>query len=189
MAAERFDEQKERNMKKSSKAKGVIYLLFFIGLALGACHPSGQPLQFKSVKVFPSPVVGRIVTLKIVVISTHDEADVKFTLNTLEDEGNKIHLVGGDANWQGTLDANQPKTLQIAVCVLEEGSWPIEILVTSYLPDDNRWSDFNIIHLESSQETGRLILGKDYTFSQEEYAKRPTPRPIAVSSECSGNSK
>ena len=176
-------------MKKSSKAKSAICLLLFVGLALGACNPSDQPLQFKSVKVFPSPIVGRIVTIKVVVISTDDEADVKFTLDTLEDEGSNLHLVGGDAKWRGALNANRPKTLQIDVCVLKEGSWPIEILVTSYLPDGNVWSDFDILHLESSQETGRLILGKDFTFSQEEFAKRPTPRPIAVSSECSGNSK
>jgi len=176
-------------MKKSSKAKSVIFLLLFVGLVLGACNPSDQPLQIRSVKVFPSPIVGRIVTIKIVVISTDDEADVKFTLDTFEDEGNKIHLVGGDANWQGSLDANRPKTLQIAVCVLEEGSWPIEILVISFLPDGNGWSDIDTLHLESSQETGRLILGKDFTFSQEEFAKRPTPRPIEVSSECSGSLK
>jgi hypothetical protein len=176
-------------MKQPRKLRGVTYLLLFIGLVLSACNPADQPLQITSVKVFPKPVVGEVVTLEIVVMSTDDEADVKFTIDTLEYAGNKIHLVSGATNWQGSLVANQPNKFQVKVCVVEEGSWPVEFDVVSHLPDNNVWSDFETIHLESSLNSGKLIRGSDYTFSQEEYAKRPTPRPIAVSLECSGNMK
>ena len=176
-------------MKKSSKVNGMIKSLFFIGLVLNACTSARTPLQITSVTVFPKPIVGQIVTLEIEIMSTNDEADVKFTVDTRENLGNKVHLISGDTVWLGSLVANQPQKLQVKVCVVEEGSWPVQLFVVSYLPENNAWDDLEIIQLESSLDSGKLIQSKDYTFSQEEYAKRPTPRPITVSLECSGNSK
>jgi hypothetical protein len=136
------------------------------------------------------------VTLEVKIMSTDDEPYVKFSVDTREDLGNKVHLIGGDTIWQGSLTANQAQKLQVQVCVVEEGSWPVEFSVTTDSPDNpsgtksaaDGWSgsDVETIHLESSLESGILIRGSDYTFSQEEAAKRPTPRPITVSLECSG---
>ncbi len=179
--------QKEYNLNKSNKARCVANLVLFIGLILSACNPADQPLQITSVKVFPRPIVGRIVTLEIEIMSADDEADVKFTMDTLEYAGNKIHLVSGATSWQGSLVANQPQRFQVKVCVIEEGSWPVELYVVSYLPENNVWSDAETIHLESSLYWGKVIPGSAYTFDQEEYATRSTPRPITVSLECSGN--
>jgi hypothetical protein len=168
--------------------KKMTYYSLMVGLVLllGACNPAGQPLHITNVSVTPEPVVGRIVTLEVEIMSTEDEADVIFTVDTLESAGNKIHLVSGEPRWQGSLTANQPQVFQFSVCVVEEGSWPIDITVVSYLPNNNVWDDFEIIQIESSITSGRLIRGQDYTYSQEEAAQRPTPRPITVSPECSG---
>ena len=184
-------------MKKPNKAKGITNLSLFIGLVLISCypssyHPSGLPLNITSVKVFPEPVVGQIVTLEVKIMSTDDEPYVKFAVDT----GNEVHLIGGDTIWQGSLTANQAQKLQVQVCVVEEGSWPVEFSVTTVPSDRSKatesaadgWSGMDVerIQLESSLESGRLIRGSDYTISQEEAAKRPTPRPIVVSPECSG---
>lgn len=195
-------------MKKTRNTKGMLEALLVTGLiliTLTACEskpleitdaeigsaPAGQPLHITSIKIFPEPIVGEIATMEVEVISTEDETDVKFTVDTLESVGNKIHLVSGDANWQGSLAADQPKIFQVKICVTEEGSWPVRIFVSLLLPDkdNNLWYDFEIIQLESTLDLVKLIPSSKYTFSQEEYANRPTPRPIVVSSECSGNSK
>ena len=178
-------------MKESNKAKGIANLSLFIGLVLISCS-SGIPLNITSVTVFPEPVVGQIVTLEVKIMSTDDEPYVKFAVKT----GNKVHLIGGDTVWQGSLTANQAQKLQVQVCVVEEGSWPVEFSVTTVSPDSrvatqsaaDGWSgmDVETIQLESSLESGILIRDSDYTYSQEEQARRPTPRPIVVSPECSG---
>jgi len=153
---------------------------------LSACTPAGQPLQITNVSVSPEPVVGQIVTLDVEIMSTDDEKDVTFTLDTLESHGNKIHLVAGDPEWQGSLTANEPQSFQFSVCVLQEGSWPIRLRAISYLPDGNGWDAFETINLEGSLTSGRLIRSEDYTFSQEEQTRMPTPQPVSVSPECSG---
>ena len=83
-------------MKKSNKARRMANLSLFIGLVLISCSPSGGPLNITSVKVFPEPVVGEIVILEIEIMSTNDEPNVKFTVDTREHLGNKVHLIGGD---------------------------------------------------------------------------------------------
>lgn len=177
-------------MEKTRVQKKIQYLLLFIALAVSACSSSGgYPLNITSVKVFPEPIVGKIVTLEVEIMSVDDKAGVKFTIDTLEDTGNKIHLVSGDTSWQGSLVANQPKIFQVKICVIEEGTWPVRLYTALPLSDQEGGYDFDIIHLESTLDSGKFIPSSEYTFSQEEYANRPTPRPIAVSSECSGVSK
>jgi hypothetical protein len=179
-------------MKKTGKEKGIAVLLLFIGLVMSACNrnPSGgYPLNITSVKVFPEPIVGEVVTLEVEIVSVDDKVDVKFTIDTLEDTGNKIHLVSGEPTWQGTLTANQPKIFQVKICVMEEGSWPVRLYTALPSSDQEGGYDFEIIQLESTLDSGKLIPSSEYTFSQEEYTNRPTPRPIAVSQECSGSSK
>jgi len=171
------------------RKKTLFWISLTVSLLLGACNPADQPLRITGVTVTPDPVVGQIVTLEVEVMSTEDETDVVFTVDTLESAGNKIHLVSGEPRWQGSLTANQPEVFQFSVCVVEEGSWPIDITVVSYFPNNNGWADFEIIHLESSVTSGRLIRGQDYTYSQEEATQRLTPRPITVSPECSGQQK
>jgi hypothetical protein len=123
-------------MKTSIKTKFVINL-FLMELILNACTSSGIPLNITSVKVFPEPVVGQIVTLEVEIMATDDEPYVKFSVDTREEIGGKVQLIGGDTLWQGSLVANQPQKLQVKVCVLEEGSWPVEFVVVAYLPDND----------------------------------------------------
>ena len=177
------------------KTRGTINSFLFIALVLNACtsSASGLPLNIISVKVFPEPIVGQIVTLEVKIMSTDDEPYVKFSVKT----GNKVHLIGGDPIWEGSLVANQPQKLQVQVCVVEEGSWPVEFSASTGSPDNrvatqsaaDGWSGIAVetIQLESTLESGKLIRARDYRVYAGE--GRPTPRPFTVSPECSGISK
>ncbi|MGI0014053.1 MAG: hypothetical protein ACREBU_11510 [Nitrososphaera sp.] len=159
--------------------------LSLVAVLLSACSPAQAPLRISNVSISPEPIVGRIVDLQIEIMSTQDEPDVVFAVDSLENQGNKIHIVSGDTSWQGSLVANRPQSFQLSVCVVEEGIWPIEINARRVAEGD-KYFDFEIIHLKSSLASGELIREKDYTFSQDEYANRPTAQPATVSSECSG---
>ncbi len=162
---------------------------FLVSLALfilSACTPPSIPLNITNVTVSPDSVVGQIVTLEVEIMADNDEPNVVFTLDTLESAGSKIHLVSGASQRQVSLTAKQPQTFQVEVCVTQEGSWPTEVRAVAHHPDGSGWDDIETIHLESTLDSGKLIRSRDYTFSQEEYAKRPTPRPFEVSPECSG---
>ncbi|MGI0014052.1 MAG: hypothetical protein ACREBU_11505, partial [Nitrososphaera sp.] len=126
---------------------------------------SGASLQITEVTVSPSPTVGQTVDLSIKVLSTRDESAVNLTVNFLEDFDNKVDLVSGDTTWQGSLIANQPRVFHFLVMVTSEGTWPIEISARRISGDD-KYFDFEIIHLTSSLTSGELIREVDYTFSQ-----------------------
>lgn len=176
-------------LNRNKREWQVIGICVCVALLLSACSQAGVPLQITNVSVSPEPVVGQIVTLNVEIMSTNDEPDVTFTVNTLEDLGNKLHLVSGETEWAGSLTANQPRAFQFSICVWEEGSWPIEIGVVSRLHnnDDTIWTDGETVNLESSLDSGRLIRGRDFRINQDEV--KPTPRPVAVSPECSGQQK
>jgi len=161
-----------------------LFIVLALISVLSACAPRSEPLEITSIKVFPESIVGQIVTLEITVESAEDGDNVEFFADTLEYGGNKVHLIGGDTNWQGSLTANYPQTFQMSVCVVEEGTWPVEFTVRSIGRDG--WFDFERIHLESTLESGKLILSKDFTRDVEDFANRPTPRSFEVSIECSG---
>jgi hypothetical protein len=174
-----------RNTQPSSTrlAQGLLCSALF---TLTACTPPRQPLQITYVSVSPEPVVGEIVTLMVEVTADNDEPDVTFTVDTLESAGNMIHLVSGEPQRQASLAAGEPQAFSVQVCVVQEGSWPIEVRAVAHHPDGSLWDALETIHLESTLESGRLIRSKDYTFSQEDYATRATPRPFELSPECSG---
>jgi hypothetical protein len=163
----------------------VIGICVCAALVLNACGQAGVPLQITDVSVSPEPIVGRTVTLTVEIMSTHDEPDVTFTIDTLEEWGTKLHLVSGEPEWAGSLTANQPQSFQFSVCVWEEGTWPIELSAVSRLHDANNniWHAFEGIHLESSINSGRLIRGSEFRITGE---ATPIPHPVTVSPECSG---
>lgn len=175
-----------RNAHWVSVLRGVCVALLW--LTSCSSNSAKHPLQIIGVSISPEPRVGQIVTLEVQIMSTKDEADVSFLVNTLEKEiETKLRLVGGEAEWRGPLKANEVKTFRTKICVAQEGGWPIEVAAYSRLSEDqNKYLAFETIHLESTINSGRLIRSREYTFSQEEATRRPTPIPIQVSPECSG---
>jgi hypothetical protein len=153
----------------SNQTNSLGYADISAALLLSACHQEGIHLHITHLSVSPEPIVGQIVTLEVEIMSTHDEVDVIFIMDTLVEHRNRLHLVSGEPEWAGSLAANQPQTFQFSVCVQEEGSWPIELTAVSRMPDayDNIWHAFEIIHLESSKDSGRLIRGKDFTMGEQ----------------------
>ena len=175
---------------ETTHSRSSLRALVFGGilLVLNACTPPSQPLHITDVSVSPEPKVGEIVTLEVEIMTDNDEPDVTFTVDTLESAGNKIHLVSGDSEQQVSLVAKQPQTFQVEVCVVQEGSWPLRITAVAHHSDGSLWDAFEIIQLESTLESGKLIRSRNYTISDED-ANRPTPRPFEVSPECSGQPK
>ena len=120
-------------------------------------------------------------------MSTQAEADVTLTLTAPEEYGTKLHLVLGETEWAGSLTAHQPQAFQFSVCVREAGAWPIRINALLRLPDGNRWRALETIHLESSSGAGQLLRGQDFMVIVGKV--KPTPNPVTVSPECSGQSE
>lgn len=146
-------------------------------------HSSSYPVYFRNIYISPSPIVGRVSKLYVEIESKQNESEVDFSVDFFEEDGNKIHLVSGLTNWHGDLIANQPKVFVMEICITQEGVWPIDLSAGSI---DRPFIDYEIIHIDSTLEHGVLIRSRNYTYSQEEAARRPTPRPIDVSVECSG---
>jgi hypothetical protein len=123
------------------------------------------PLKITDISASPEPVIGQVVTVHVEIKSTEDEPDT--TIRVYLPRGVKLvggtEPYGGEAVWQGSLTANQPHTLQVAVCVLQEGSWPVRFSVVSRAPSGQIWDDSETIQLESTLESGRLIRARDFT--------------------------
>ena len=160
----------------------LLSVLVFSLLGLGACSPPTSPLRVSQVAVSPEPKVGQVVTLTIEIMSTEDQPEVLFTVDFLEGSGNKIHHIAGDTEWRGPLAANQPKSFELTACVLQEGTWPIDISVGRTAPGDH-YAALEIAHLKSSIDSGSLIRDKDWRGPGN---KTPVSRPATVSPECSG---
>ena len=159
----------------------ISLLLVLLSCRVGTIQ-SGKPLRITNVSVSPDPVVGRIVTLTVEIETDSTASDISLTIDTRENFGNKVHLVSGDASWQGFLGAKESKTIPFSLCAGEEGYWPVDLVVYSPSLHDG---DLEIIYLVSTITSGKL----DSNVSPKEIADRPTPRPVKVSPECSGLSE
>jgi hypothetical protein len=146
---------------------------------MASSYNSQYPVYFRNIYISPRPVVGQISKLYVEIASKQDVTEVGFEV----DFSNRIHLVSGTTNWHGDLNANQPKIFVMEICVTQEGVWPIHLTTGSVA---NPIIASETIHIDSTLEYGILIRSRNYTYSQEEAALRPTPRSINVSTECSG---
>jgi hypothetical protein len=146
--------------------------------------PLSEPLlQIIDVSVSPDPIVGQVTRLHVEVMSTEDEPDATIFVDLPEG----VKVVEGDLNWKGSLTANQPQTLEVSICVLYEGDWRLWIETYSMLAEDSSYEDAETLHIQSTTESARVILGADYTITQPPGGfNMPTPLPVTVSPECSG---
>jgi hypothetical protein len=162
-------------MNKSSKAKGMVKSLFFIGLilvTLTACE--SKPLQVTDVSVHPDPIIGQTAILRVEITSSNDEKDVT-TIVTLPDG---VKLMSGELEWKSSLTADQPQTHELELCVLYEGDWSLYISTYSTFTPTSSYGDAEILHLITNGNTVKVIHGKKYHVTQPSGGMiLPTPVP------------
>ncbi|MCB8990427.1 MAG: hypothetical protein H6664_03655 [Ardenticatenaceae bacterium] len=179
-------------------AKMIVSIAFAL-VWLTACNQVPPHPIITDAYISPDPVVGKIVTLHIEVMSGKDAADV--TISTLLPD--EINLVDGDLEWHGSLKANQPQVHEMSICVLRPGeNWRIYLGVASQLSETSSIGDGDILNIESTTDSARVIPSKDYRVTgpgnavtaiveaqnatAEAQHATPTPVPPTVSAECSG---
>ncbi|MGI0014054.1 MAG: hypothetical protein ACREBU_11515 [Nitrososphaera sp.] len=146
-------------MRTSKKC--FLTLLYLAPFLLSACG-SRFLLEITDISVSPDPVVGQVVTLHIEVMSTQDEPDATIFVELPEG----VKLVEGELTWNGSLVANQPQTHEVSICVLYEGEWRLWIETYSRLSETSTYVDAEILNIQSTAETARVILGRDYQVTQ-----------------------
>jgi hypothetical protein len=152
-------------------------------LWLSACTPPRQPLGVTALSVSPEPIVGRVTTLHIEVMSTHDEPDTRIEI-TLPAE---INLVKGSLTWKGALIANRPQVHELSICVLREGDWKIFIVPISQLSPSSSYGDMEILNVRSTTRSAEVVPGSKYRSPLWLPGfQTPTPAPVTVSPECLG---
>jgi hypothetical protein len=141
----------------------------------GACSPR-FPLRITEVSISPPPAVGEIAVLRIEVMSSEDEPDA--LIRVLLPVG--IRLVKGQTTWNGSLEADTPKVHELAICVLYEGEWKIDIDTRAYQSEDSSYGDEEILHIRNAGDTVDVISSSRYRYTQPPGGivnATPTPLP------------
>src|SRR4030042_653747 len=73
--------------------------LIAAAIFLTAC-PAAFPLSITAVSAAPDPVVGKVVTLEIEIVSTEDEDDLTLQIRPPD----AVRLIDGDLAWHGSQD-------------------------------------------------------------------------------------
>ena len=168
-------------LNRNQYAWHAVSICVCAALFLSACTPPGFPLKIRGISVSPEPIIGQVATLHVEVMSTDDEPDATILIELPEG----VKLVDGDLMWQGTLTANQPLTHEVSICVLYEGDWRLRIVAHSQLSEDSSYQDAESLHIQSTTESARAILGSDYRITQPPGGfDIPTPLPETPPAVC-----
>ncbi len=162
--------------------KSVYYYPFFL-IFLASCSSAPRlPIEISDVSASRPPVVGRLVDLNIEVRSIGDEPDAIVTLSLPP----AIHSTEGIKQWELALADNDPQILSTEICVLEEGSWLIDVGIAAYFDNGEfKYGDQGAIGLISSEDTAELLLEKDISFNQASQTETSSGTPMRVDpSEC-----
>ena len=155
--------------------------LIAAAIFLTAC-PAAFPLSIAAVSAAPDPVVGKVVTLEIEIVSTEDEDDLTLQIKPPD----AVRLIDGDLAWHGSLRAGQAVTHKVSLCVLYEGDWRIYVGAYSLLPDgQTKYADSETIHFISTGQTGRAVPGSEYSIIQGSPIPVLTPSPVPAPASCS----
>ncbi len=157
--------------------------LILVGvLFISSCSAPLLPIQISAVSASQPPTVGKLVDLFVEVRSIGDEPDVLLTLSFPP----VIYSTDEKPQWHLNLKDNAPQTISTEVCVLEEGSWLIDVGIAAYFGDgDFKYGDLRVIQIVSAENSAEVLLEKDITFSQAEQTQNAQVEPVRVSpSEC-----
>ncbi len=151
-------------------------------IALASCSAPRLPIEITGVTSSQPPVVGKLVDLFIEVRSIGDEPNVRVTLSLPP----TIYSPREEMKWQLDLSDDDPITLSTEICVLEEGTWLVDVGIASYFADGEfKYGDLRAIGVISSVNSAQLLLEKDITFSQAEQTQNAPRVPARVNpSDC-----
>jgi hypothetical protein len=143
-------------------------------LVLSACTQASFPIEITRVTVMPDPVVGQVATLRVEVVSSENEPDATILVELPAG----VKLMEGTLTWKGSLTANQPQVHELSICVLYEGDWRLWLQAHSQLAENSSYQDTETLHLISTTESARVVLGSDYRVTQPPGGSGPsTPLP------------
>jgi hypothetical protein len=170
-------------LNQTNRLWHVISICVCAILVLSACTPPSFPIEITVITVSPDPIIGQVATLHVEVMSTEDEPDTTILIELPEG----VKLMDGDLMWHGSLTANEVQAHEVSICVLYEGDWELWIEAHSQLSENSSYEDAETLHLQSTTESARVILGSNYHLTQPPGGfNMPTPLSVTGSPECSG---
>lgn len=173
----------------------VLMCPVFSLLLLAACRSQAKTVRVEA-EVFPEPVVGEIVTLRIEAISPKQGGDSVFTIY-FNEEINFLEVApewqvpaedrGAESlEWHGQVVAEDPSVHEFTFCVTKPGNWGIHIEAGV----GGKEFGENTLHILSTAESAQVIPSSEYGGSSTPPPKRtPTaiPEPVTISPECAGD--
>ena len=160
---------------------GILPILFS-SILLVSCAPR-LPIFIQDVWVSEPPTVGKIVRLGIRVKSISDEENIIVTMNFPD----TVAVIESPLRWEFGLKDKEEKAVFSDICVLESGSWLIDVGIASlYENGEMKYGDLRAIGVISYPSEARVLLEKDITYSQGAETQRSNYELVKVSvDECS----
>lgn len=153
----------------------TIIIVFFASIFLVSCAPS-LPVFVEEVWSLEPPEVGKIVTMGLRIKSVTDEENIVFVLAFPD----MIAVFDSPSRWEFGLKSRQEEIIHTDICVLETGSWLIDVSIASFFDDgEMKYGDRKVIGIVSYPSEAKVILEKDITYSQAvetERAKIPSEK-------------
>lgn len=162
------------NLFSTNHYKRLVGGLLWLLVLLSACSPPKFPLRIVDASISPDPVIGQTATLHVEVMSTKDEPDTTIQI----DLPPGIKLMTGELLWEGSLTANQSQSHEIAICVLYEGDWRLNIETYSLIPPNSGYEDSETLHLITTADTVRIVPGGAYRITQPPGGMVAFPTPL-----------
>ena len=142
-----------------------------------------MPIYIQDVWVSEPPTVGKIVRLGMKVTTIGDEENIVLTINYPE----TIAVIESPSYWDFGLKDKEEKEVFSDICVLESGSWLIEVGIASFFENgEMKYGDLRAIGVISYSSQATVLLEKDITYSQAAETQRSNYEVVKVSvDECS----
>ncbi len=112
-----------------------------------------------------------------------DEENIVLTINYPE----TIAVIESPSYWDFGLKDKEEKEVFSDICVLESGSWLIEVGIASFFENgEMKYGDLRAIGVISYSSQATVLLEKDITYSQAAETQRSNYEVVKVSvDECS----
>jgi len=160
----------------------LIFSILFSSILLVSCAQR-LPIFIQDVWVSEPPTVGKIVRLGIRVKSIGVEEKIRVAV----DFPDTIAVIESPLRWEFVLKDNEEKEFFSDICVLESGTWLINVGIASlYENGEMKYGDLRAIGVISYPAEARVLLEKDITYSQAAETQRSNYEGVKVSiDECS----
>lgn len=160
----------------------IIFSILSSSILLVSCAPR-MPIYIQDVWVSEPPTVGKIVRLGMKVTTIGDEENIVLTINYPE----TIAVIESPSYWDFGLKDKEEKEVFSDICVLESGSWLIEVGIASFFENgEMKYGDLRAIGVISYSSQATVLLEKDITYSQAAETQRSNYEVVKVSvDECS----